>query len=454
MEQEKITVRFESTLESANSEPILLSGPMQVFEWVDFFDDLTSKRSKVLDPNNPTLMDLIYDVRDKENEIPQIIIFVSDLGYNDQPEGFENSQPHRGGYFIFTGDRHASECNASLDWKEILLGTHSHENKDQLDSLMNLPYSETSGDKILGITDQGLFTLIDYEKTSELPPLPIEAQNIITERKRQEDLARKYFDIAEESGHHLDANLKELENTFDWLVPNKDGVYENISYGTCRDLYYAMIKVAKPLYLNQHKINENEYDYSISSKETENNLNITLALETTDINDKNLIIDSTNRNRYILSTSFNLKLNSSDEIFVFADDKYISNDYYRIIERKQENGETFESVKILFFDPEIINTTKITFLFLRKHGGLSNNFVKQNFISFLLDNVLFLNDIHNELIQLYIAGEFSKKNTLNKKYYLKNKNVRSLFYGRQFLLNYTNSIIATSAASPLRAPSL
>ena len=47
-------------------------------------------------------------------------------------------------------------------------------------------------------------------------------------------------------------------------------------------------------------------------------------------------------------------------------------------------------IKILFFDPEIVNTTKITFLFLRKNGALSNNFVKQNFISFLMSNVLFL----------------------------------------------------------------
>lgn len=436
MEQEKITVRFESTLESANSEPILLSGPMQVFEWVDFFDDLTSKRSKVLDPNNPTLMDLIYDVRDKENEIPQIIVFVSNLAYSEDQtvnNGFENSQPHRGGYFIFTGDRYASECNASLDWKEILLGTHSHENKDQLDSLMDLPYSETSGDKILGITDKGLFTLIDFEKISDLPPLPIEAQNIIIERKRREDLERKYFDGTIESGHHLDANLKELSNSFDWLVPNKEAVYENISYGTCRDLYYAMIKAAKPLYLNQRKIDDNEYDYFISSKDTENNLNISLALETVDINPQNLVVDSTNRNRFILGTKFNLKLNDSDEIFVFADDRYISNDYYRIIERKYETGETSESIKILFFDPEIVNTTKITFLFLRKHGGLSNNFVKQNFISFLLDNVLFLNDIHNELIQLYIAGEFSKKNTLDKKYYLSINEEGNLYWDNKFL---------------------
>ena len=39
MGQEKVTVRFESTMDSANSEPLLLSGPIQIFGSVDTLSD-------------------------------------------------------------------------------------------------------------------------------------------------------------------------------------------------------------------------------------------------------------------------------------------------------------------------------------------------------------------------------------------------------------------------------
>ena len=46
MATDKVTLRFESTIETPNSEPLLLSGPIQLFGTVDEFNELFNDAMK------------------------------------------------------------------------------------------------------------------------------------------------------------------------------------------------------------------------------------------------------------------------------------------------------------------------------------------------------------------------------------------------------------------------
>jgi len=68
----KVTVRFESTLENSESSPLLLSGPLAVFATVDDINDLTS-------------VEMATAINESSSEEESIIVFVNHI------EDVENS---------------------------------------------------------------------------------------------------------------------------------------------------------------------------------------------------------------------------------------------------------------------------------------------------------------------------------------------------------------------------
>ena len=109
-EKEKVTLRIES-YDNDNDNEILIQGPVQVWKSVESVSDL-----------------LLIDVREKiEDEDENWVVYVKNV--NDPADEVANHR-YRGAYFKYNKDYQ--------NWQEILLGTHSHENKAILDQISNV----------------------------------------------------------------------------------------------------------------------------------------------------------------------------------------------------------------------------------------------------------------------------------------------------------------------------
>ena len=264
-------------------------------------------------------MDAIFEAPD---DLPQIVVFVNEVG-SDEISINPNSQPHRGAYFLFIGDRKGAECSLT-DWQEILLGTHSHENKEQLDSLANLAHDNTE-EMLLSVDNDGNFKLVEPKIGEVLPPLPIEFQNKLKEL----EIYKSLHEPEESEWHHLDADLDLLRDTYDWLVPDENGNYKNIAAGNCRDLYHSLIKSEKKLYIDKDYKLTSEGGLSYFALEIYNvNLDDTKKFD----NYENVITDTTDK-RSILKITTPCFLEENDEFFLFINNDVLSNNEYTIISK-------------------------------------------------------------------------------------------------------------------------
>lgn len=430
---DKVTVRFESTMDSANSEPLLLSGPIQIFASVDVFKDIYSednhKEPKFIGLDNKELMMAIKDASD----VPQIVVFVNDVGnVND------NSQPHRGSYFLFVGDRDniMTDYIVERDWQEILLGTHSHSNIEQLNSLAELPYGKK--DKIVAMDTEGNFKLIDNPEFSTLPPLPIEWLNKIKER---EDLNLK--EPTENEWHHLDADLSELSDTYDWLKCDKDGNYKNLAVGNCKKLYHSLLKSQSKLYItNEGKLSSDGGVVEVALEVYQVNFNPNKKIE----NSENVILDSTNFFRTLLKLNLPCAIKESDGLMFFINEDEKG-------DRILQQGTEFE-----LFSREIDNVTlrfnknklksensTLTVLIFRNIG--SSDLSSMEIYDFFENGNLTLNDINRELIKQYIKDELSvDKNPKLPTLYLATDEYGNIHWENKLLPTqyfYKNTIVVT-----------
>lgn len=110
MDENKVTIRFESNITDHNeniNEEILFQGPIEIYRTVDNISSL-----------------YLLDVPDDRD----VIVYVRNV--INEYDGGESTTRKRSAFFL-----HSYSDNA---WKEVLIGTHSHENKDILDQLGNI----------------------------------------------------------------------------------------------------------------------------------------------------------------------------------------------------------------------------------------------------------------------------------------------------------------------------
>lgn len=391
MADEQITLRFESTLDSSGDSPLLLSGPIELFASVDKFEDLYTEE-----------MDAVLK---EEQNLNHLVVFVNDVTNGAYPNS--DSQPNRGAYFLFvpiSEDKPFGESNkvSALNWQEILLGTHSHSNPNALESIERLPLEENSNGKVVGVKD-GEYVLLDKsDASSQLPELPIDIRNY----KTQLEEYKKLHEPTDEEWHHLDAPLDQLEDTYDWLRKDENGNYTNIAVGNCRQLYHSLIKANKKLYLN------NDYKLSREEKNSIGSLLLEAFLVNYDTTKneplyENAIQDQTNQYHLILKLSFPFNFDEKDELFLFdgedgKEDYYLNDSEYTI------QSKNLNELVIILNKNRFQGIRKLTVLAIHNFTGSRMCFV---------ENKLNLYTINNELIKLYIEGEFSRKPNLPK-YYL------------------------------------
>ena len=117
---EKVTLRFEQ-FDEVDDNNVVYQGPISIYKTVDTVDDLKNLPDEVGFPQ-------VEDNEDNEADMtamPNVTVKVKNV------TNAQNSQDYRGAYFRYN--------YVTGSWGEVMLGTHSHENKDVLDKI-------TSGD--------------------------------------------------------------------------------------------------------------------------------------------------------------------------------------------------------------------------------------------------------------------------------------------------------------------
>jgi hypothetical protein len=113
---ERVTLRLEDFDDDLTNE-ISFQGPIKIFKTVETESDLFNL------PNLPDFP-IVPDNEDNLGDLtktPDVVVFVKNV------TGFSDNLKYRGAYFRYS--------YLTDSWQEILLGTHSHENKDVLDKI-------------------------------------------------------------------------------------------------------------------------------------------------------------------------------------------------------------------------------------------------------------------------------------------------------------------------------
>lgn len=404
MDEKQITLRIENTAEQTKS-PILLSGPVEIFATLDTIEDL----------NDPSLLSAIQDYYNEEfkkydadnfeswlEEMPGLIVYVENVNANP------DTYTHRGAYFY---TKHFEVSGRTLikriGWQEILLGTHSHDNIDVLSKFESL---DDIGEKQVLVFDG---EKIKGEKISDiassgvsLPELPLEIQNKIKQYQSYKKV-HEYPDDSEE--HHLDAPLNELEDTYDWLNHDKNTVA-----GTCRDIYYSLMKDKKHLYI------DSDMHLDLAHESEQALPWMRLSIDEINYSGKsehdNVIIPQLINNYYIFKLSLPVELDDTSEVFLFDNDEVVCDSFLQIFLYDNKKKEiTFKISKRAEFTKD--DKDHVLKLLIVKDANKITGF-RQIFLDALADenNSLSLSYIDKELTERYIKNELEKKPVIPKLY--------------------------------------
>lgn len=380
-ENNQVTVRFESTLENRendNTDTLLLSGPIEIFATVDTFEELISDETA----------NVVLAVGGNP------IIYVADVRRG------EDDYTNRGAYFrcesaeIING-------KAVVDWREILLGTHSHSNIDALEKLYELSKQADVEGRVIALDKNGEFCLKTLEESNGLPELPLEIQEKLDALKRYDEL----HEPSEYEWHHLDAPLDQLDNTYDWLEKDEDGNYKNLAVGNCRELYRNLLASEEKLYISNDYTLSDEGKYWISLDVYKVNFNLNASYDDT-VNAK---VSPLNTKFYAASVELSDIVGATDEVFLLNNGEMLSDYHYSILEKNQK------TLSILFNRnvEQFKDITTLTVLVVK------NVDVKgfRTLLKMAFDNnEISLIEINNRLIKKYINNEFAKRPVLPKLY--------------------------------------
>jgi len=382
-EQNKLTVRFESTLDSPSSNPLMISGPIELFGTADTVDDLYT------DDANSELITAI-----NESDLTTIVIFVNNV--YDELIVNENSLPNRGAYFYLVDNRPVSKLDAT-SWQEILLGTHSHENIEVLNTITSDLLSQPG---IVAVDENGNLEVVDTPNT--LPDLPAYFQDRIEQLIQEPE---------EDEYNHLDAPLEDLADTYDWENPN----HNHLAVGNCRDLYRNLIRDNHYLYIKNDMSLELEKD---------SGLNLPwIRLYADSINyhtrEDDAIYPDLVDNKYIFETTLPVYFDENkDEIFLFDDEEVLNNLNSYITSFNNQTKKIIFAISNRADVTSKTDTHKITVLVVKDAKRIYGAAFRVDFLEALSDpnSGISLDIINSELLKLYVKGMMYKKNTAPKLY--------------------------------------
>lgn len=424
MAENQVTVRFESNMnnnQASPTDPILLSGPVEIFAILDNITDVNgiahpTKEELLEDPNyieNGKPVSLLSDYVanlakefSKEND-KNLIIFVENV------TNYPNNQDNRGAYYFLSG--WSGKNNDIPEWKEILLGTHSHPNIERLNALERL---STDISKPLFLNPDGTITLGDIETKS----ISEQLKDLFPDDYKEKLAALEKFkhlsgeNIPNEI-HHLYANPVELMDTYDWTKET------NIAVGTRREVYRRLRKLNKRLFLT---FSNNEFDYipekmdeNLVLKKPENAVcYLDCYAEIINFNIEKKIEDMVSvevDKRFPNYIVFNIEtpwINYDDtQIALFDNGIFIPLNKYTI--NKTANNLEIHMLKNYAISFEDLQRT-LTIVSL--NDSIMDDQLRDLFLDHLETDKLALNKITNELIKLYVQGEDERKPDLPNMY--------------------------------------
>lgn len=374
MADKKVTVKFETT-EVADSDgneysDILLSGPVDIFATVDELGESSDDSAYIAHPTLKEYASWKETYTGQSNEFEKLAAFLEQysgkialfsevfnkfmmLAPKFEPNRTlivfvncirkENSsadnQDHRGAYFKLVG---VDETNGLCRWQEILLGTHSHDNIEALESLSNLSNPDGKDGLLVVYNSDGTFSTKELSASQSIPELPKFIQDGKAEIEAAD--ATDYITV---NGTKISAPANSTENVLD----NDLSDDSKESANSCRDLYVALAKQGKDIYLkknsNASSALSNKWLPEITLDKTEayNDGNSYLYISSANISfdgstEDNHAIYSSTLGAWIVKFLFDRELDlGKDNIFVFANDHII---------QQKANGKT--NYKVVEYD--------------------------------------------------------------------------------------------------------
>jgi uncharacterized protein YciU (UPF0263 family) len=221
----KVIMHLEVTdgTQNENSSEYFISGPVKIFAAVDDLST-TFEEDGICGLFSDRFLEVVKDSSLYENREP-IIVFVRNLFDLSNPENIpaSDSLKYRGSYFLFEYDTES--------WQEVLIGTHTHENKEILDKFSELDISGAENKLLSIIPDEDGYSFA-FVEDNRLPTLPGSVLKAIEHNNNLPNFPNS------NEGHHLDGTV----------VYNSD---DPTVIATCNDLYDYLRTKGKHLHITK-----------------------------------------------------------------------------------------------------------------------------------------------------------------------------------------------------------
>lgn len=448
-DSDKVTLRFETTSvdDGTAYEDIVLSGPVNIFATVDYLGDYSNtltpteaelteylsvnSLSKTLDSignflaqysgdvylTSPVTNEFLY--LSSLEEIYTLIVFVKDIRAENSDA---DSQDHRGAYFRL--ESVSSELSDRCIWQEILLGTHSHDNLDVINDFAEIIASAKATEEVpeegllVQYNADGSFSLSKHPVS--LPELPDDVKEKIEELNDYDEQdyilvnGEKVYEPITNEGHHLDAELENLIDAYDYLH-----LTTTKAAGTCRDIYLALAKAGKSVYLTS------DYEISTDSKtalaSSLGEIYFELAIQETSFTDSeeevlHAVYDSVNK-IYVLRFPFKSFSIDNDNLFLFVEDELVPRVSNGTINFSVDDFS--DSILTIHLKESALDLSenkshyKVTMLATHNSKGTITGFESGDFEQIFTDkiesNEISLENINEKLTEIYIRNRINVK---------------------------------------------
>ena len=379
----KITMHLEGTdgIQNDTATDYFISGPLLIFAEVDTLTDLYGDELK----------EIIIE-SDFYKSRQSIIVFVKQVfneeDLNEEPDLDPiDTLKYRGSYFMYDYSREEIFQNnepafygdpityVNTAWEEILVGTHTHDNKQLLDKLSKIDAEDNSGFiEVIKTADGYDFNIRHLEK--QLPSLPKYIENVIK-------------DNAALNEYPVDSEFNHLDGTALYKID------EATVCAQCSDLYEYVRTLGRKLYVTRK-------DGRLILTETR--AEISAKIDAYDISSDNHSEDFQEKPTYIFTGNTSFK-NLNTLIF-------IDTDVVSPLEYNARISDEHENVLAVIFDQEIESGKTITLITLEDN----QNITVKNVYDAISENILSLSSIKTKIFEIYINASLQNKKEVPKVY--------------------------------------
>lgn len=379
----KITMHLQGTdgVQNDTATDYFISGPLLIFAEVDTLTDLYGDE----------LQEIIIE-SDFYKSRQSIIVFVKQVfneeDLNEEPDLDPiDTLKYRGSYFMYDYSREEIFQNnepvfygdpityVNTAWEEILVGTHTHDNKQLLDKLSKIDAEDNSGFiEIIRTADGYDFNIRHLEK--QLPSLPEYIENAIK-------------DNAALTEYPVDSEYNHLDGTALYKIDDPTACAQ------CSDLYEYIRTLGRKLYVTRRE------DSLIL---TETRAEISSRIDAYDLSSDDRAEDFQNKPSYIFTGNNSFR---NLDTLIFIDNTVVSPLEYSV-----KISDEHDNILVVVFDTVIETGKTITLITLESNP----NITVKNVYDAISEGVLTLSSIKTKIFEIYINATLQNKKEIPKVY--------------------------------------